>query len=101
MKSSGTENAATGLPRGTDANMGNSSILSPVLTADLTRSQIASGVVAEKMAVIQNATTPGRSSLLSADEAQRLARIARDRANRFMVAAPDVDFLLDVITRFQ
>ena len=26
-------------------------------------------------------------------------RIARDRANRFMVAAPDVDFLLDVIVR--
>jgi len=40
-----------------------------------------------------------RSSLLSADEARRLARIARDRANRFMVSAPDVDFLLDVIVR--
>ena len=42
-----------------------------------------------------------KAKQLSADEAQRLARIARDRANRFMVAAPDVDFLLDVITRFQ
>ena len=41
-----------------------------------------------------------KAKQLSADEAQRLARIARDRANRFMVSGPDVDMLLDIITRF-
>ena len=44
-------------------------------------------------------STPDRSLLLSGDEGQRLARIARDRANRFMVSGPDVDFLLDVLVR--
>ena len=43
--------------------------------------------------------TRARSFPLSADEEQKLARIARDRANRFMVSAVDVDFLLDVIVR--
>jgi hypothetical protein len=43
--------------------------------------------------------TPARSSPLSADEAQRLYRIRKDRANRFMVSAVDVDFLLEVIER--
>lgn len=38
-------------------------------------------------------------SPLSGDEEKQLARIARDRANRFMVASSDVDFLLDVIVR--
>ena len=49
--------------------------------------------------VIEQSATPARSSPLSADEARNLARIARDRANRFMVSGPDVDFLLDVIAR--
>ena len=56
----------------------------------------------ESSGVAESATksaTPDRSSLLSADEARTLARIARDRANRFMVSAVDVDFLLDVIAR--
>ena len=43
---------------------------------------------------------PDRSLPLSADEGQRLARIARDRANRYMVSSVDVDFLLDLLTRF-
>jgi hypothetical protein len=50
----------------------------------------------------ENATasaTPARSSPLSADEEQRLYRIRKDRANRFMVAVTDVDFLLEVIER--
>ena len=43
--------------------------------------------------------TPARSSPLSDDERKRLFRIVRDRGNRFMVSAVDVDFLLDVIVR--
>ena len=42
---------------------------------------------------------PARSLPLSADEAKNLARIAKDRRNGFMVSAPDVDFLLDLIGR--
>jgi len=56
----------------------------------------------EPSGVVENATepaTPARSSLLSDEERKRLFRIARDRANRFMVSAVDVDFLLDVIVR--
>jgi len=34
-----------------------------------------------------------------ADEAHKLYRIRKDRANRFMVSAVDVDFLLEVIER--
>ena len=52
--------------------------------------------------VAANATasaTRARSSPLSDADEKRLFRIARDRANRFMVSAPDVDFLLDVILR--
>ena len=63
---------------------------------ETTPQTLASGVVESVTA----SATPDRSSLLSADEAQRLARIARDRANRFMVSGPDVDMLLDIITRF-
>jgi hypothetical protein len=43
--------------------------------------------------------TPARSLPLSDEERKRLFRIARDRGNRFMVSAVDVDFLLDVIVR--
>ena len=43
--------------------------------------------------------TPARSLPLSDEERKRLWRIARDRGNRFMVSAVDVDFLLDVIVR--
>lgn len=34
-----------------------------------------------------------------ADEEQKLARIRKDRANRFMVSAVDVDFLLQILER--
>ena len=36
---------------------------------------------------------------LTADEQRTLARIAKDRRNGFMVSAPDVDFLLEILER--
>jgi hypothetical protein len=98
-KYSGTGSDAISLPRGTDASMENLCILSPVLTADLTRSQIANGAVVVAMAATPGATIQASCSPLSADDERRLARIRKDRANRFMVAAPDVDFLLEILER--
>jgi hypothetical protein len=43
--------------------------------------------------------TPGPSSRLSAEEERTLARIRKDRANRFMVSVCDVDFLLEIVER--
>lgn len=94
MKKSETESAATDSPHGTDSSTGNLATGStePI---EMTPRMELSGVAA-------NATsdaTPARSLPLSEEERKRLWRIARDRANRFMVTAPDVDFLLDVIVR--
>ena len=36
---------------------------------------------------------------LSVDEAQKLYRIRKDRANRFMASVTDVDFLLEIVER--
>ena len=61
-------------------------------------------LTATSSGVAASATSDGttaRSSPLSADEAQRLARIRKDRANRFMVSAPDVDFLLEILERLE
>ena len=74
----------------------NSPTSSPAPTEDQTTQLILNGPAGR---VIDQSATPDRSSLLSADEARTLARIARDRANRFMVSSTDVDFLLDVIAR--
>ena len=63
---------------------------------DRTPRRIRAGVVASATAPC---STSGCSSRLSADEAQNLARITRDRQNGWMVTAVDVDFLLDVIGR--
>ncbi len=57
-------------------------------------------LTATSCGVAGNATsagTPARSFPLSADEAQRLYRIRKDRANRFMVSVADVDFLLELL----
>lgn len=43
--------------------------------------------------------TQAHNSRLSAEEQKQLARIARDRANRWMISVPDVDFLLELIWR--
>jgi hypothetical protein len=88
------ENDATNLPRGMVIDMGSCHTLATAPT-EMTRSNLSSGVAASATA----SATPDPSSPISADEGQRLARIARDRANRFMVSGPDVDFLLDVLAR--
>lgn len=91
------ENVAANSPPGQAGITENSPTSSPVSTEEATTLLILNGPAGR---VIDQSATPDRSSLLSADEAQRLARIARDRANRFMVSGPDVDMLLDIITRF-
>ncbi len=90
------ENDATDSPHGTVISMESLRTSSRADAQDQTRMRIRAGVVASATAT---SCTAARSFPLSADEEQHLARIARDRANRFMVAAPDVDFLLDVIVR--
>jgi hypothetical protein len=87
-------NAATNSPPGTDSTTASclTNATEPIETIPRTEF---SGVVGRVIPL----ATPDRNSPLSADEAQRLARIARDRANHFMVSGPDVDFLLDLFTR--
>lgn len=94
MKKSETENDVENLPRGTEFSTANCPTEStePI---EMTPKLASSGAVEHVIARAIQA----RSLPLSADEKSRLWRIARDRANRFMVTAPDVDFLLDVIVR--
>jgi hypothetical protein len=94
VKKSETESAATDSRDGMGSSTENfrTGSMEPI---EMTVKPVSSGVAA-------NATepaTPARSSLLSDEERKRLFRIARDRENRFMVSAVDVDFLLDVIVR--
>jgi hypothetical protein len=98
-KSSGTESAATDLPHGTGASMENSCTSSPARMADRIPSTTASGDAEVGKDVTLGATIPDRSLHLSGDEEQRLARIRKDRANRFMVSVTDVDFLLEIVDR--
>lgn len=79
--------------------MENSCTSSPAPTAEATRLKTASGDAAEKTDATPGAITQDRSSPLSADEEQKLARIRKDRANRFMVSVTDVDFLLEILER--
>lgn len=90
------ENVAANSPLGQAGITENSPTSSPAPTEEATMQPILNGPAGH---VIDQSATSARSSLLSADEARNLARIARDRANRFMVSGPDVDFLLDVIAR--
>jgi hypothetical protein len=94
VKKSATESAATDSPLGMDSSTENLATASTEPIETIPKRAL--------FGVAKNATpnaTPDRSLLLSDAEQKRLFRIARDRANRFMVAAPDVDFLLDVIAR--
>lgn len=94
MKKSETESAATDSPHGTDSNMENFLTGSTEPIEMIPQAEL-SGVVASAT----GNTIPACSLPLSDDEKQKLWRIARDRANRFMVSVTDVDFLLDVIVR--
>lgn len=64
---------------------------------EATRKRIRAGVAATATAT---SCTADRNSPLSADEERRLYRIRKDRANRFMVSAVDVDFLLELLGRW-
>jgi hypothetical protein len=94
VKKSETESAATDSPHGTDSNMENSATGSTEPIEMIPRTEL-SGVVGRVIPL----ATPARSLPLSDEERKRLWRIARDRANRFMIAAPDVDFLLEIVER--
>ena len=96
MKLNSTENAATNSPRGRDGDTENSCTSLPVRTAGVIPLKTASGDVTTATSA---SSTPDRNSLLSAAEAQNLARIARERREGWMVSVADVDFLLDVIGR--
>ncbi len=63
---------------------------------EATRLRIRAGVAATATAA---SCTVDRNLPLSAADEQRLYRIKKDRANRFMVSAPDVDFLLEILER--
>lgn len=89
-------NDATNSPHLTVMDMESLRTLSAADAQDQTRLRIRAGVAETATA---SSCTVAHSSPLSADEKSRLWRIARDRANGFMVSAPDVDFLLDVIVR--
>ena len=92
MKKSATESAATDSPHGTDSSTESSATAStePIET---TPRKALFGVAKNVIPI----ATPAHRSPPSDDERKRLFRIARDRGNRFMVSAVDVDFLLDVI----
>jgi hypothetical protein len=98
-KSSGTESAATGSPLGTDDFTASLSMWSRAHMVAATRLKTASGVVGERTAVTPGETILDHNSPLSAADEQRLHRIRKDRANGFMVSAPDVDFLLEMVER--
>jgi hypothetical protein len=94
VKKSETENAATDSPDGMGSNT-ESSATGLTVRSVTTQQTMCSGAAANATA----SATRARSLPLSDEERKRLFRIARDRGNRFMVSAVDVDFLLDVIVR--
>ena len=82
--------------RGTDYSTencptSNTELLKPIPQMEL------SGVVGRAIPIV----TSGPSLRLSVGERQRLERIRSDRERGFMVSAVDVDFLLEVIGRYE
>jgi hypothetical protein len=96
VKKSETESAATDSRDGMGSSTESSATKSTEHIETIPKTEL-SGVVGRVIPL----DTPARNSLrvLNAEEQTRLWRISRDRANRFMVSAVDVDFLLDVIVR--
>ena len=88
--------AATNSPPSTELDMESLHISKPKAAEDQTPPKTPSGLAGH---AIETCSMSGCSSHLSAGEAQRLARITRDRRNGWMVSVVDVDFLLDVIGR--
>lgn len=98
-KSSGTGSDAISLRRGTGDSTENLFTSLRPHTEAPTRLRTASGDAAVARDATPGATTPASSSPLSAADEQRLWRIRKDRANRFMVSVTDVDFLLEIVER--
>jgi hypothetical protein len=96
VKKAEMENAATASPRGTDSSTVSYPIEStaPNVTIPI---PLRCGVVGNVIA----GDTQAHSSPLSDAEAKMLARIRKDRRNGFMVSAVDVDFLLELIGRWE
>ena len=88
------ESDATSSRHGTDCSTENSVTGSTEPIETTPRTEL-SGVVGRVIPL----ATPARSSRMSGDEEKRLYRIARDRANRFMVSVSDVDFMLEILAR--
>jgi hypothetical protein len=93
------ENDAFAMGRGTDTDTENSRTESTAREEALTRRRIRAGHAGNATGKIDG--TPAPSSLLNEKEQRWLQRIRTDRANRFMVAVTDVDFLLEVIERLE
>ena len=89
-------NDATNSPPLMVLDMENLRTSKPEAAGALTRSRIRAGVA--EIATAKSCTS-GSSSRLSDAEQRLLARIAKDRRNGFMVAATDVDFLLEILGR--
>jgi len=101
VKKSETESAATDSRDGMGSSTANSATKSTEHIETIPKTE-SSGVVDPAMQrAIQdrNLRRAEVRNQLSDEERKRLWRIARDRGNRFMVSAVDVDFLLDVIVR--
>lgn len=94
MKKSETESAATDSRDGMGSSTESSATKSTEHIETIPKTELF-GVVGRVIPI----ATVVPSSPLSDEERKRLFRIARDRGNRFMVSATDVDFLLDVIVR--
>lgn len=90
-------NDATNTRSGTESEKVTCPICSTELRVPATLKPMLFGVAG----LVTNNATPAHSGVrLSEDDKTRLARIAKDRANRFMISMNDVDFLLDLLTRF-
>jgi hypothetical protein len=69
--------------------------------AEATHLKIVSGDVEVERVATPDEIIQDRSSRLSGADGQRLYRIRKDRANKFMVSVTDVDFLLEIIERMK
>ena len=87
---------ATNSPRLTDSDMESLRTSLAAEELEATKKAMCSGVAATATATN---FTSDHSLRLSEEEERKLSRIRKDRANRFMVSAPDVDFLLEILER--
>lgn len=97
------ENDAIDSPRGTDSSTANSPTSSTAQNETIQRptSFGVAELVTESDIQDHNFQRADARQKLSAEELQKLARIRKDRANRFMVSVTDVDFLLEILERLQ